>query len=91
MGLSPKAEVRVTLSMPGEEPKCFCTQERGRGPQQKRKRASSSDLWDKGTLPGQWVRGATAPTPPPHLSGHLGNGISKLTATQKPALLELAP
>ncbi|XP_019492885.1 PREDICTED: RBBP8 N-terminal-like protein isoform X1 [Hipposideros armiger] len=47
MGLSPKAEARVTLSMPGEEPTCFCTQERGRGPQQKRKRASSSDPWDK--------------------------------------------
>lgn len=47
MGLSPEAKARVTLNMPGEEPKCFCTKERGRSPQQKRKRACSSDLWDK--------------------------------------------
>lgn len=80
MGLSPDAKARVTLSMPGEEPKCLCTKERGRSPQQKRKRACSSDLWDKGTLPGAVGGGHS----------HLQNGSIKLTGTQKPALPEPA-
>ncbi|XP_015452408.1 RBBP8 N-terminal-like protein [Pteropus alecto] len=49
VGLSPKAG--VTQSTPGEGPRCFCTAERGLSPQQKRKRVSSSDPWDKADLP----------------------------------------
>nr|KAF6472276.1 RBBP8 N-terminal like [Molossus molossus] len=45
VGLSP--EVGAAPSTPGEGPRCFCTEEPAQGLPQKRKLASSSDLWDK--------------------------------------------
>ncbi|XP_039719673.1 RBBP8 N-terminal-like protein [Pteropus medius] len=62
VGLSPKAG--VTQSTPGEGPRCFCTAERGLSPQQKRKRVSSPDPWDKGTRPGR-DGGCRSPGRPP--------------------------
>ncbi|XP_054433532.1 RBBP8 N-terminal-like protein [Pteronotus mesoamericanus] len=43
-GLSPK---EATPSAPGEGLRCSCTSEPGQGPPQKRKRAPSSDQWNK--------------------------------------------
>lgn len=40
-------EAGATRSAPGEGPSCFCAKERGRGLQQKRKRASDPDPWSK--------------------------------------------
>lgn len=89
VGLS--SESGATPSTPEEGPMCFCSKERRRGLQQKRKQALDSDpadLWGEGTA----ARGGGHSTnTPPHLSSHLEARNQPLNLSQSRPLKRRAP